>query len=171
MDMKKVIIIAAVCLVALALICVVVVGLINGVWPWTKNITFGEYFGFVPRETTPIVETGEPTETTDDTTADAQDTTADAQGATNGTDGTTGTTGTTGATESSTATTGPADSTKPSTEDSTTPSTAPGQDPAKPTIGVEIEDGTTPEGSTTPGSAGDKTVIDFQELLDKANGK
>ena len=59
-------------IVSMAIVTIFLVGLINGVWPWTKGMTFGDYIGsiVIPEETQSTEQTTEPTgtqETTDGT--------------------------------------------------------------------------------------------------------
>ncbi len=112
-------------IVAVALVCVVLVGLINGVWPWSSNMD--------------DTYTGMHTSGEEETTGDAQDTTI------SGTVDPTQTTGQTEGTEGTNPVTG--DGTGSSTGNKPQNPTQTGSDPTKPTIGVEIE---IPTGTTEP---------------------
>ena len=93
MDNKRLILIIG-CIVAVALVCVLIVGMINGVWPWQNNDFSGEYTG-----TNSSGEAGAADETGDTTTGgsgDATENTVDSQGngTGNGTENGTGGNGT-----------------------------------------------------------------------------
>lgn len=68
MNLKRILITALVSLVAAGLVCVVLVGMINGVWPWSGSIFGADYTGPRPSETT---ETTTETEETSEATTEA----------------------------------------------------------------------------------------------------
>ena len=160
MNVKRILITALISLVAAGLVCVVLVGMINGVWPWSGSSFGADYTGPRPGETT-------------ETTAETGETT------------TTGTEGTTEATtEESVPTTAEQEeekSTRPTLDNKipvdvivtepTKGTDSEETDPTEPTKGTEGEDtettkpteGTDDEETDTTKPT-DKTYIDFDEM-------
>jgi hypothetical protein len=149
MDKKQLLLAIAGGIVAIALICVLLVGLINGAWPWEKN-----YFDNIYAD--------KPATGQEDTTGDTQDgTTSDNVDPTETTSGVAGdetgnsNTGNSGSGTGSNTGTGNSGS---------------GTDTKDPTVGVEVEDPTQSTESQDPTEEKKPSgVIDFQDLLDKAN--
>lgn len=74
MKMKRILITALVSIVAAGMICVVLVGMIDGVWPWSKDVLGADYTGMRPGETTEDTTVAEDT-TTVDTSEETTETT------------------------------------------------------------------------------------------------
>ncbi len=179
MEIKRIIVMVLACLLGVALVCVVLVGMINGTWPWSSPVN-GDYTGINTNEATTTGGTEDMTQASDDTTAGTQDTAAATQDATAETTApTTGNAGSgnsgnnnpenvgnSGTGNSGTGNAGTGNSgnsgTGSSSGSSGGNSGSTGNKPAKPTLGVEIE-----EATTAPTE--NRNVIDFQELLDKKN--
>ncbi len=156
---KKILILIACGVVAVVLICILLVGIINGQWPWQNGNMDGTYTGLATsgeEETT-----GEAQDVTTSDTVDPTETTGDAEDA----EGTKPASGEDSGNK-------PQNPTQPSNPQNPSKPT----NPQDPTIGVEVEDPTQPAGSDDPTQTtesdkpGDQpsNEINFDDLISAA---